>query len=79
MCLKEAIIDFVSIDLDHTFNPSFQKDHSFYDLSKSKAPQELYLTRVADLMKEHSNFLGFDLGNELNCCWRADQLESGDA
>jgi hypothetical protein len=26
----------------------------------------------------HSNFLGFDLGNELNCCWQADVPDRGD-
>jgi len=62
----------------YAFKPPFQKDDTFYDLTESKTFQELYLTSVADFMKEHSNFLGFDLGNELNCCWKTDELETGD-
>ncbi|MGE5530463.1 MAG: glycoside hydrolase 5 family protein [Patescibacteria group bacterium] len=61
----------------YAFKPPYQADASFY-LPESAAPQELYLQSVADLMKEHGNFLGFDLGNELNCCWRAGELETGD-
>lgn len=62
----------------YAFKPPYQKDDSFYELSASKIPQELYLTTIATEMKAHSNFLGFDFGNELNCCWRASQLETGD-
>jgi endo-1,4-beta-mannosidase len=51
------------------FKPPFQLDESFYQLSESRIPQEHYVRRVAETLKPHDNFLGFDLGNELNVCW----------
>lgn len=62
----------------YAFKPSFQKDGTFYDLQASREPQELYVRTLAEAMRQHGNFLGFDLGNELNCCWQA-PLETGDA
>lgn len=63
----------------YAFKAPFQQDDSFYKLAESKEPQELYLKTIASEMKSHPNFLGFDLGNELNCCWSSDKLEIGDA
>lgn len=62
----------------YSFKPPFQQDHNFYDLGQSAPPQELYLRTVAQRMRAHSNFLGFDLGNELNCCWQTPDLTRGD-
>ena len=31
--------------------------------------QELYFREVAKVAKSHSNFLGFDIANEMSCCW----------
>lgn len=62
----------------YAFKPPFQKDASFYELSESRENQERYLKRVAGEMMQHDNFLGLDLGNELNCCWQASELETGD-
>lgn len=62
----------------YSFQPPFQNNKTFYDLAESRVPQELYLARVAERMKGHKNFLGIDLGNELNCCWSSDRLETAD-
>ena len=62
----------------YKFLPPFQSDDSFYDLSRSGGAQELYMKSVAEVVKDYGNFLGFDLGNELNCCWQADDLAEGD-
>ncbi len=62
----------------YAFKPPYQSDDSFYRLSESRKHQELYLMRVAEIMKQHDNALGFDLGNELNCCWRTNERDGGD-
>jgi hypothetical protein len=31
--------------------------------------QELYFREVAKVAKSHPNFLGFDIANEMSCCW----------
>jgi hypothetical protein len=56
----------------YAFKPPYQPDAAFYDLSQSATAQEHYVRSVAEVMGRHTNVLGFDLGNELNCCWRAD-------
>jgi hypothetical protein len=35
------------------------------------AAQELFIRELAQAVKAHGNTIGFDLGNELNTCWRA--------
>ncbi|MBC7939423.1 MAG: cellulase family glycosylhydrolase [Chitinophagaceae bacterium] len=59
------------------FKPAFQKDDNFYDLAASRGPQLLYLEAMAGVVRTHENFLGFDLGNELACCWKTD-ADTGD-
>jgi len=46
----------------------FEKE-SFYSSSKWQAMQDLYLDEVAKRVVTHSNFMGFDIGNEIDCCW----------
>ncbi|MDD5261976.1 MAG: cellulase family glycosylhydrolase [Methylacidiphilales bacterium] len=62
----------------YAFKPPFQPDSSFYQLLEERSIQEFYVTSIAKAMSQHSNFLGFDLGNELNCCWQTDDLDCGD-
>jgi endo-1,4-beta-mannosidase len=62
----------------YRFRPPYQNDDTFYRLDESGSYQELYLTRVADTVRDYDNFLGFDLGNELNVCWQTDSSETGD-
>ena len=62
----------------YAFKPPYQPDAEFYGLSDGRRAQEHYVTRVAEVMRGHENFLGFDLGNELNCCWQAHDTDEGD-
>jgi len=60
------------------FRPPFQEDGSFYDLAASAPAQELYFRAVAERVADRANFLGFDLGNELGCCWRSEDRSLAD-
>ena len=60
------------------FNPNFYDSEPFYTSPKWAAAQALYLSALAKRMNRHSNFLGFDIGNEINCNWQA-KLSEGDA
>jgi endo-1,4-beta-mannosidase len=61
------------------FLPPFNKpDPAFYADARIGAAQDLFVRELAQRMRGHSNFLGFDLGNELNTCWTA-PLATGDA
>ena len=46
----------------YAFKPPFQADDSFYRISQGGSSQELYVRRVAEVMRMHDNFLGVDLG-----------------
>lgn len=61
------------------FLPPFNKPNpAFYTDPRIGAAQDLFVRELSQRMRAHSNFLGFDLGNELNTCWTAD-LTAGDA
>jgi len=60
------------------FNPNFYDKEPFYTSEKWAAAQALYLSELSRRMLGHPNFLGFDIGNEINCNWQA-SLEQGDA
>lgn len=61
------------------FLPPFNKpDPAFYTDARIGAAQELFVRALAARMQRHANFLGFDLGNELNTCWTAEPA-AGDA
>jgi endo-1,4-beta-mannosidase len=61
------------------FLPPFNKPNpAFYTDPRIWTAQELFVRELARIMQAHSNFIGFDLGNELNTCWTAD-LAAGDA
>ncbi len=62
----------------YAFKPVYQQDGSFYALSESRKSQELYLRSVSNVVNQYANFMGFDLGNELNCCWQSERLDIGD-
>jgi hypothetical protein len=59
------------------FRQGYEKG-SFFSSPAMIAAQNLYFTKVAEVCRGHANFLGFDLGNELNCCWKTDNLAAGD-
>jgi endo-1,4-beta-mannosidase len=61
------------------FLPPFNQPASaFYTDDAIWNAQELFIRELARLMKPHKNIIGFDLGNELNTCWRAEPA-AGDA
>jgi endo-1,4-beta-mannosidase len=54
------------------FLPPFnQPKVKFYTESAMWTAQDLFIRRLAEVAKTHTNVIGFDLGNELNTCWNA--------
>jgi hypothetical protein len=51
-------------------NPSFLEKEPFFTSPKWAAAQNLYLDEVSKRMRGHGNFLGYDIGNEINCNWQ---------
>lgn len=60
------------------FRPVFDNPEGFFTDSKIRTAIEVYFRAVAERTNRHENFMGFDLGNELNYCWRTDNLNEGD-
>jgi len=61
----------------YSFEPNFVPRDQFY--THQWDVQDHYLTRLAGTVADRTNFLGFDLGNELNCQWQAPDTATGDA
>ena len=61
------------------FRPVFDRPDNFYTAESLREPTELYIRSCGKRLGAHENFLGFDLGNEMNCCWRAAHPSEGDA
>lgn len=59
------------------FNPPFLENEPFYTSPEWAKVQEFFLEGVAGRMRGHENFMGFDIGNEINCNWQA-APEDGD-
>jgi endo-1,4-beta-mannosidase len=54
------------------FLPPFNKpDPALYTDATLWKAQELLITELARAIKQHTNIIGFDFGNEMNTCWRA--------
>ncbi|HSI87200.1 MAG TPA: hypothetical protein VK970_25655 [Candidatus Methylacidiphilales bacterium] len=62
-----------------SFRPTFDRVDDFYTAPELVEPVELYFKACAGVLNAHANFLGFDLGNEMNCCWRTANTADGDA
>lgn len=55
------------------FLPPFnQADTSFYTSDRMWLAQELFVRRLAAVLERHRNVIGFDIGNEINTCWKTD-------
>jgi len=63
----------------YAFKPPYLEQADFYSDPKWKPVRDLYLLEVSKRLKTHPNFLGFDLGNEINCCWKGSPTAVGDA
>lgn len=59
------------------FVPPYLTVDSFYREEAWDA-QSRYLSAMAQALGDCPNFGGFDLGNEMNCCWRTQDLAEGD-
>jgi endo-1,4-beta-mannosidase len=54
------------------FLPSFNRlSEGVYTDATMRSAQELFVRKLARVMRPHSNVIGFDFGNELNTCWTA--------
>lgn len=62
----------------YRFSPNFLEDEPFYSSPEWAKAQDLYLEGVAGRLQPHDNFLGFDIGNEINCNWQTAPAD-GDA
>jgi hypothetical protein len=60
------------------FDPPYLGEEPFFSSPRWRRVQDLYLDEVSKRMRQHTNFLGYDIGNEINCCWRGPSAE-GDA
>ena len=60
------------------YRPGFGDHGNFYTSEAFWAAQELYLREVGQVLACHGNVLAVDLGNEMNCCWRAQDPAQGD-
>ena len=49
--------------------PIFDEPQNFYTSPRMLESQQQYFRETAAVLKGHRNFLGFDLGNEMTCCW----------
>ena len=60
------------------FRPTFDDPEKLYTSLRLREAIDLYFKSCARVLIRHANFLGFDLGNEINCCWSTPSLEEGD-
>ncbi len=62
------------------FRPGYERSQAdFFEGAEMLLAQRLLLESLAKALNPHANFLGFDLGNELNCCWSVPSPALGDA
>ena len=59
------------------FLPHFARLPHLYDASLRPAI-EFYFRAMGERLNKHPNFMGVDLGNELNCCWQSATTDIGD-
>ncbi|QBE61870.1 glycoside hydrolase 5 family protein [Pseudoduganella lutea] len=60
------------------FDPVFYHKEPFYTSLQWARAQSVYLQALAARMRHHPNFMGFDIGNEINVQW-SDKIAQGDA
>ncbi len=62
----------------YAFRQAFEVRESVYTSERLWNAQELYFRKVSDAVREFANFMCFDFGNEMNCCWQAPDVRDGD-
>ncbi len=60
------------------FRPNWEKKHDIFTDPFMLEAEERYLRALADVAHAKGNFMGFDLGNEINCSWGTRRVD-GDA
>ncbi len=61
------------------FKQGYERGADFFTDKALFDAQSLYFSELSKVLNKHGNFLGFDIGNELNCCWSTEDLAAGDA
>jgi Cellulase (glycosyl hydrolase family 5) len=60
--------------------PEYDEPGKFYTSATMFEAQALYFTEASKVLRGHANFLGFDIGNEMNMCWSTGKdTAAGDA
>jgi hypothetical protein len=77
--LDVCVSAFVGWLSGYRFVPPFVDDATFYSSAELMTAQKLFLRELATRLRRFDNFLGFDLGNEINCCWQSVLPGGGDA
>lgn len=62
----------------YAFDLPYLDKSTFYSAPEWQKAQSLLVEEIAKRVKTHVNFMGFDIGNELNVNWQTDP-ETGDA
>jgi len=63
-----------------TFRPPFLESEPFFTSQKWLDAQTFFLTKLSARLGRHANFLGYDIGNEINCLWTTGvKTNEGDA
>ncbi len=63
----------------YAFRPPYLDTEPFYTSPKWRAVQDTFLTALSARLTRHGNFLGYDIGNEINDCWQTPNLGEGNA
>ena len=62
------------------FRPGYERrPEDFFESPLMLDAQRHFLECLSGTLNKHDNFLCYDLGNELNCCWSPPALATGDA
>ncbi len=62
----------------YSFRPPYYQDEPFYTSTRWRTAQGTFLKDLSARLVRHDNFLGYDIGNEINDCWQTDTLADGD-
>jgi hypothetical protein len=60
-------------------NYGYKQDPCFFTDPDVWQATEFYFRRLSEQLRDRPNFIGFDIGNELNVCWQSDSLQQADA
>ena len=61
------------------YHQGYEFNADFFTDENMLSAQKLFIEKMSAVLNPFDNFLGFDVGNEMNCCWKTPRLETGDA